>query len=246
MERIKFMNIMIDNVSMEEAINEVNTIIDSGGRKYIVTPNTDHIVKLQDNMMFKKAYKDAGMVLVDGTPIMWLSKWYKTPLKEKITGPKFTEKVIEDAALHNYSVFILGAGEGIAQKAADNMKNKYKGLEVVGCYSPKYGFESDKKEITNIINQINEVNPDILVSGMGSPKTEIFLNQYLDSMNTHVALSVGAAIDFMAGNVKRCPAWINKIGFEWLYRVAKEPKRMFKRYFVDDFKIFKLALKYKN
>ncbi|MBR6698050.1 MAG: WecB/TagA/CpsF family glycosyltransferase [Lachnospiraceae bacterium] len=245
MERIQLMNICIDNVSMEEVIAEVDFIINNNLKKYVVTPNVDHIVKLEKNEEFKKAYDEAGMVLVDGTPLMWISKWYRTPLKEKITGPRLTETLIELAATRGYTVFFLGAAEGVAKKAEELMKIKYKSLNTVGSYSPQYGFENDKEEINKIVTLINEAKPDLLIAGMGSPKTEIFLNKHIHNMNIHIALSVGAAIDFMAGNVSRCPSWINKIGFEWLYRFFKEPKRMFKRYFIDDIKICKIALKYK-
>lgn len=246
MEHIQLMNIFIHNVSMDEAINEIDKVINTNKKIYVVTPNTDHIVKLECDKKFKKAYTEAGLVVVDGTPLMWISKWYKNPLKEKITGPRLTEKIIEMSAEKKYTVFFLGGAESVALQASQLMEKKYIGLKTVGFYSPKFGFEKDNGEIEKIISLVNEVKPDILIAGMGSPKTEIFLNENISRMDTHIALSVGAAIDFMAGKVKRCPAWVNKIGFEWLYRFVKEPKRMFKRYFIDDIKIIKIAFKYKN
>lgn len=246
MSRIKFMNISIDNLTMSEAINQIKNIIDQKKRIYVVTPNVDHIVKIENNNGFKNAYDNAGLVLVDGTPIMLISKLYRQPLKEKITGPKLSEKVIELASKNHYSVYFLGGKEGIAEEAAKRMVLKYPGFLMAGCYSPKYGFEKDNNEIQKIISKINIAKPQILLCGMGSPKTEIFLNKYMDQLNTNVAFSIGAAIDFMSGNIKRCPKWINDIGMEWLYRFVKEPKRMFKRYFVDDIKILELAIKYRR
>ncbi len=245
MARIKFMNTEIDNLTMEETLEAIDVLIRENKNAYVVTPNVDHIVKIETNNAFKKAYDEADLILVDGTPLMWISKWYGTPLKEKLTGPNLTERILGLAALKNYSVFFLGAAEGVAELAAIRMAKKYTGLNTVGCYSPLYGFERNPDEISHIIALINDVKPDILVIGMGSPKTEIFLNEYIPQMEVHVSLSIGAAIDFMAGKVTRCPNWVNKIGMEWFYRFIKEPKRMFKRYFIDDITILKLALKYK-
>uniref|UniRef100_UPI0025BE1187 WecB/TagA/CpsF family glycosyltransferase n=1 Tax=Clostridium sp. TaxID=1506 RepID=UPI0025BE1187 len=149
------------------------------------------------------------------------------------------------AANKGYKVFLLGAAEGVAAKAAENLKLKYKGLNIVGTYSPSYGFEKNEYEIQQIIKMIKEVKPDILAVGLGAPKQEKFLYKYRNQLNVPVALAIGASIDFEAGNVNRAPKWMQHIGLEWFYRLCKEPKRMFKRYLVDDIKIFRLILKYK-
>lgn len=246
MSRIKLMNIMIDNLSMNEALDAIVLAIEKREKILVVTPNVDHIVKLEGNIRFQNAYKNAGLVLVDGTPIMWIAKWYGTPLKEKITGPRLTDKVFELASKKDFSVFILGAADGVAEVAAKKMQQKYNNCNIVGTYSPQHGFEQNQEETNNIIRKINQCKPDLLVAGMGSPKTEIFLNEHIQNLDTHVAISIGAAIDFMAGNIERCPTWINKVGMEWFYRFVKEPKRMFNRYFIDDIKILNIAFKYKN
>ena len=246
MNRIKFMNIYIDNVTTQEAISIIKYNIMENKRMYIVTPNVDHIVKLQENETFLKAYLSAGLIAVDGTPIMFASKWFGSPLKEKITGPRLTENVIRMAAENKYSVFFLGAGHGVADMAAKNMLCKYPGVIYAGSYSPKFGFENDKDEIDKIINIINSSYAQIVITGMGSPKTEILLSNIYDKLNANVSMSIGAAIDFMAGNIKRCPEWINKIGMEWFYRFIKDYKRMWRRYFVEDIKFFSLIVKEKK
>ena len=123
--------------------------------------------------------------------------------------------------------------------------DKYQGFVYKGCYCPPYGFEYEDEEKDKVIERINLAAPDIIIAGMGTPKTEIFLMENYQRMDAKVTLSVGAAIDFFAGNVKRCPEWINKIGMEWFYRFLKEPKRMFRRYFINDPKFLKLFFQYK-
>lgn len=233
-------------MSLDEAVESIRICVEKNNKLYVVTPNVDHIVKLQHDLKFLHAYQKAGIVAVDGTPIVLAAKWYGIPLKEKITGPRLTEKVIEMASNHHFKVFFLGAGEGVGEIAAQNMLSKYPNYEYVGYYSPPFGFENNKQERQKIINIINDSGAQLVIAGMGSPKTEIFLSEIYCELNANVSLSVGAAIDFLAGTVKRCPEWINKIGMEWFYRFIKEPKRMGKRYFVDDIVFLKLLLRYKN
>lgn len=244
MSRIKFLNIEIDNLTMDEAINRVDELIKSKKPSYIVTPNVDHIVKLETDKEFQQVYKEADLILTDGMPLIWISKMKKTPIKEKVSGSDLFPEVCKLAAQKRYKLFLLGAAEEVASKAAENLEDKYMGLNVVGTYSPSYGFEKNQYEINKIIEIINEVRPDILAVGLGAPKQEKFLYNFRKQLNVPVSLAIGASIDFEAGNVSRAPEWMQKSGLEWSYRLLKEPKRMFKRYLIDDMKIFKLVFKY--
>lgn len=244
MSRIKFLNIEVDNLTMSEAIEATDEIIKNRKPSYIVTPNVDHIVKLETDIEFQEVYKNADLILTDGMPLIWISRLKGNPIKEKVSGSDFFPKVCELARDKGYSVFLLGAAEGVADKAAENLKEKYNGLNIVGTYSPSYGFEKKGDEIKKIINIINEVKPDILAVGLGAPKQEKFLYKYKDKLNVPISLAIGASIDFEAGNINRAPRWMQNCGLEWFYRLCKEPKRMFKRYIIDDLKIFKIANKY--
>lgn len=244
MSRMKFLNTEIDNVTMSEAVQKIEQLILSKKTSYVVTPNVDHIVKLETDKEFQEVYKEAALILTDGMPLIWISKMKKTPIKEKVSGSDLFPEVCKLASQKGYKLFLLGAAEGVAAKAAENLKRKYKGLNVVGTYSPSYGFEKNEDEINRIIEMINEVKPDILAVGLGAPKQEKFLYSFRKQLNVPVALAIGASIDFEAGNVNRAPEWMQKSGLEWSYRLIKEPKRMFRRYLVDDMKIFKLVFKY--
>lgn len=244
MSRIKFLNTEVDNITMNEAVQKIEQLILSKKPSYVVTPNVDHIVKLEKDKEFQEVYKEADLILTDGMPLIWISKMKKTPIKEKVSGSDLFPEVCKLAANKGYKVFLLGAAEGVAAKAAENLKEKYKGLNVVGTYSPSYGFEKKEDEIQEIIKMINEVKPDVLAVGLGAPKQEKFLYNYRKQLNVPVSLAIGASIDFEAGNIDRAPEWMQHSGLEWFYRLYKEPKRMFKRYLVDDMKIFKLVFKY--
>ncbi|MBM6820677.1 WecB/TagA/CpsF family glycosyltransferase [Clostridium saudiense] len=244
MSRMKFLNTEVDNLNMNEAVQKIEQLILSKKPSYVVTPNVDHIVKLETDKEFQKVYREADLILTDGMPLIWISKMKKTPIKEKVSGSDLFPEVCKLAANKGYKVFLLGAAEGVAVKAAENLKAKYNGLNVVGTYSPSYGFEKNDDEINKIIGMINELKPDILAVGLGAPKQEKFLYNFREQLNVPVSLAIGASIDFEAGNVERSPEWMQKSGLEWFYRLIKEPKRMFKRYLVDDLKIFKIYFRY--
>lgn len=244
MSRIKFLNTNIDNLTMEEALERIDELIKKGNPSYVVTPNVDHIVKLERDEEFQEVYRNADLILTDGMPLLWISKFKKNPIKEKVSGSDLFPKVCELAAQKGYKVFLLGAAEGIADKAALNLKNKYNGLNIIGTYSPSYGFETKPEEIQYIIDKIRSAKPNILAIGLGAPKQEKFIYKYKDSLNVPVSLAIGASIDFEAGNIKRAPLWMQNFGLEWLYRLLREPKRMFKRYLIDDLKIIKIISKY--
>lgn len=245
MARIKFMNTCIDNLTMSETLNEIDKLIQKKICSYVVTPNVDHIVRLEKDEELQKVYKNASLILTDGKPLIWISKWYKTPIKEKISGSDLFPRVCQLAANKNYTMYLLGAAEGVADTAARNLMKKYPGLNIVGTYSPPFGFENNEQEMNKIKAQIQDVHPDILIVGLGCPKQEKFMYYHCKELGVPISFGLGASIDFEAGNIKRAPKWMSNHGLEWLYRFSKEPKRLFKRYFVDDIKIIQVARKYR-
>lgn len=243
--RRKFMNLCLDDITFDEAVNRIGKLACTEGKHYVVTPNVDHVVKIEKDIEFRRVYEDADLILTDGTPLMWIADSLGCPIKEKIPGADMFPRVCEMAAKEGYTMFFFGAGPGVAEKAKENLQKKYPGLRVVGTYSPPIGFEKEEDEVEKAIRAINEKSPQILVVALGAPKQEKFIYHYKDRMNFHVALSFGAAVDFEAGMVRRAPLWMRKLGLEWLFRFFQEPGRLFKRYFIDDMKIFWLAWKYR-
>lgn len=246
MSRMKFMNTEIDNLSMEETLNAIDSLIQKNKNSYVVTPNVDHIVQLERGGELCDVYRDASLILTDGKPLLWIAKWYGTPIKEKISGSDLFPLLCEMAAKKGYTMFFLGAAEGIAATAAKNLVEKYPGLKIVGTYSPPYGFEGNKNELSKIEELIKTARPHILIVGLGCPKQELFIFHNREKLGVPISLGLGASLDFEAGNIKRAPKWMANNGLEWLFRITQEPKRMFKRYLVDDRIIIKLAFKYKT
>lgn len=244
MARMKFMNTEIDNLTMNEALERIDTLIQERNSSYVVTPNVDHIVQLENNQELRRSYANAALVLVDGKPLLWIAKLYGTPIKEKISGSDLFPRLCGLASEKGYKMFFLGAAEGVAERAAENLRRKHRGLDISGVYSPPMGFESDEKEMKKIEEMVKNAAPDILVVGLGCPKQERFMYCNSRRLGVPVSLGLGASFDFEAGVKRRAPGWMSNCGLEWFYRFLQEPGRMFRRYFVDDVKILKYVLKY--
>ena len=245
MSRIKFMNTEIDNYTMEEALQAIDELILRNRNAYVVTPNVDHLIQLERGGELVEAYRYADLILTDGKPLIWISRWYGTPIKEKISGSDLFPHLCAKAAEKGYRMFFLGAAEGVAATAARNLKTKYPGLQVAGTYSPPKGFEKDDAEMDKICKMIIDTAPHILIVALGCPKQECFILHNRERLGVPLSLGLGASLDFEAGYIKRAPRWMADHGLEWLYRITQDPKRLAKRYLIDDMKIIRLALKYK-
>ncbi|SMC23240.1 N-acetylglucosaminyldiphosphoundecaprenol N-acetyl-beta-D-mannosaminyltransferase [Clostridium acidisoli DSM 12555] len=244
MNEVEMLNVRFDNVDMQECIKVIDYMINDRTKfKYVVTPNVDHVMKVNNDPSFKKIYKEADLILVDGQPLVWLSKLVGKPLKEKVSGSDLFPRLCEHAASKEYKVFFLGGLEGVADKAAENLKQQFKNLNVVGTYCPPFGFENDENENNKIIKKILAANPDILFVGVGAPKQETWIYNNRDKYKVPVSLGVGASFDFIAGTIKRSPKWMQKCCLEWFYRFCKEPKRLFRRYFIEDSIFIVIAIK---
>ncbi len=245
MNKQPFLNTFVSNITMNDAINEIEQMITENKKSYIVAINVDVIMKLEKDEKLKKITDNADMVIADGKPLIWISKMKKKPIVEKISGSDLIPELCKVANDKGYSVFILGGKDGIALEAKNKLEQQYKKLKVVGTYAPPMNFENDKKELKKINSMINESKPDLLFVCFGCPKQEKWIYDNINKYNAKVSICAGATVDFLAGNIKRAPKWMSNCGLEWFYRFLHEPKRLFKRYFIDDIKIIKLVRKYK-
>lgn len=245
MEKQPLLNTYVNNVNMDEAIQAIEDMIASEKKSYIVAINVDVVMKIENDSYLKEITDKADMVLVDGKPLEWIAKWHKRPIKAKISGSDLVPLLCKRAAKKGYSLFIIGGKDGIAEKAKQNLERDLPEIKIVGTYSPPFGFERDETELSRINEMISDVHPDILIACFGCPKQEKWIYENYQKYNARVSICAGATVDFLAGNVNRAPRWMSNHGLEWFYRFLQEPKRMFKRYFIDDVKILKLIRKYK-
>jgi N-acetylglucosaminyldiphosphoundecaprenol N-acetyl-beta-D-mannosaminyltransferase len=229
---------------MAETLSYIEDLILSKKKSYIVPINVDMVVKMEDDLLLKKIVDEATLTLVDGKPLIWISKIFNNPIKEKVSGSDLVPELCKIAAEKKYSIFIIGGAEGVALKAKENLERENNQINIVGTYSPPFGFEKNELELTKINSMISAVHPDIVVACFGCPKQEKWVFENYPKYNGTVSICAGATVDFLAGNVKRAPKWMCNNGLEWLFRLFQEPNRLFKRYFVDDISIFNVVIKY--
>ena len=235
----------IDAMTMSEVIRQLHLWVRHPGAdcRYVVTPNVDHAVMLQEHTGLQRAYTDASLVLVDGFPLLAAARLLGKQIPERVPGSDLVPALFESTNsvdLHDgehtsgpLKVFLLGAAPGVADRAAANIHRRWSAVKVVGTYSPPLGFEKNSAENEAILRRIVNSKPDIVIVGLGAPKQELWVQANRDQIVAPVALCVGATIDFLAEEKQRAPVWMRRTGLEWLHRLVSEPRRMAKRYLRD-------------
>lgn len=246
MNKVSVLNVEIDNISQEDLLAQLK-------RGVLITPNVDQMVKLQTDREFYEIVKRAEWVVCDSKILFLCAQMTKTPLKEAIPGSSFFTLFYEyHQNDEDCRIFLLGAMDGVAQKAMERINERMGRRMVVGAYSPTYGFEKKQEENERIYEMINASGANVVLVGVGCPKQEKWIDAHKEKMpGVNLWMALGATIDFEAGNVRRAPKIFQRLYLEWFYRFLQEPKRMYKRYFVDDPKFFWFFLKqllgtYKN
>ena len=243
-ERVHILDIPITNIEKERLREHIFRAIKTREKASLVFVNVDVVIKAEEDEELTQMIRDAEYVLADGMPLIWISRLYGRPLKEKISGSDFIPYLCEKAVSEDVRFFLLGGLGDTTQKAKKALEENYPGIRVAGVYAPPIGFEKDQREVEYINCLIRQAEPDILVVCLGCPKQEKFIYANREKYDVPVSVCAGATIDFLAGNVKRCPKWVSRCGLEWFYRFLREPKRLFRRYFVDDMRIFGLVIRY--
>lgn len=245
MKKQPLLNTYVNNFNMSEALDAIESLVDSGKKSYVLAINVDVVIKIEEDRYLNEIADNADIVLVDGKPLVWIADYYNMPVKEKVSGSDLVPLLCARAVEKQYSIYIIGGKEGIAQKAKEHLEKIYPGISIVGTYSPPFGFEKDEAELNKINQQITKVRPDIVIACFGCPKQEKWVYENYTKYDAKVSVCAGATVDFLAGNISRAPKWMSDNGLEWFYRLLQEPKRMFKRYLIDDLKIIRLVYKYK-
>jgi N-acetylglucosaminyldiphosphoundecaprenol N-acetyl-beta-D-mannosaminyltransferase len=199
--------------------------------RFVVTPNVDHAVVYQRDARLRAAYANAALVLADGMPVVAASRLLGRPLPCRVAGSDLAPALFDAAAEYGgLRIYLLGAGPGVAARAAERIRSGWPSVEVAGTYSPPLGFEQIAGENERILARIAAARPEVLLVGLGAPKQEHWVDRHREAICAPVTLCVGAAIDFLAGERKRAPRWMRSSGLEWLHRVASEPRRLLARY----------------
>ena len=238
-ERITMMGCEIDNLTMEQTLQKIDGFIQSGLPHQHVVVNVDKLVKASHDAELRRIINDCALVNVDGMPVVWASRLLGKPLKERVAGVDLFEALMQRSARTGWRVFLLGAREEVVSEVKRQYELKYPGLTVAGY---RNGYWKPEEE-AGVVEQIREAKADLLFVAISSPKKEHFLGQYQAHMKIPFAMGVGGTFDVAVGRVKRAPLWMQRNGLEWFYRFLQEPRRMFRRYFIEDMAFVWLFLK---
>ncbi|HEX4263098.1 MAG TPA: WecB/TagA/CpsF family glycosyltransferase [Verrucomicrobiae bacterium] len=229
---IAILGVPFDNITTAETIEAIERMVESREPHYLVTANVDFLVQAKEDVELRRILFDSHLVLCDGTPLVWASRLLGNPLLERVAGADLVPLLLRVAAEKGYRVFFLGATPESSERAVRNLKKLHPDLIIADHYSPPFNklLEMDHEEIKR---RIIAAKPDLLFVSLGCPKQEKWIAMHYRSLGVPVSAGVGATIDFLAGSVKRAPLWMQRSGVEWIYRLAQEPRRLFKRYFKD-------------
>jgi len=223
-----------DYITMDEAIEYILGLSKSRHGGYVVTPNVDHVVVAEHNEELRTAYDEAALSLADGMPLVWLSKLLGCPLPEKVSGSDLVRPLLVRAAKAGLKVYFLGSAPGVGLKAATILEHEIPELDIVGVDSPPLGFEKSEAEEQRVQEKMLKADPEIVLVALGAPKQEFLMHRWYQEGIAQIMIGIGASIDFIAGEVARAPRWMSCAGMEWLYRLAQDPKRLARRYLVQD------------
>jgi len=239
--RIKLFQVGIDQVDNKKTIQRIEEFIVSKKPHQIVTPDTLAVLRARKDPEYHDILKSADLVTPDGAGILWAATTLNYPLPERVTGIDMIHNICRLAAEKGYSLYLLGSYPGVASEAASNLTKKYPGIKIAGTHHGYFGSEdsqnyedakngnNDKnKEEQEIIAEIKENRPDILLVGMGVPKQEKWIDKNLNSLNVPVCMGVGGSFDVLSGRIPRAPLWMQRHGMEWIYRSIKQPTRAFR------------------
>lgn len=237
--RIEMMGCKIDNLTMNETLDAVELFIQSGLPHQHVAINVDKLVKAQADPELRRIVNECALISADGMPVVWASRLLGMPIKERVAGVDLFESLMCRAATKGWRVYLLGAAEEVVSELKHSYEKKYADLIIAGY---RNGYWKPEEE-ADVVERIKAAQADLLFVAISSPKKEHFLGRYQAHMKIPFAMGVGGSFDVAVGKVKRAPVWMQNSGLEWFFRFLQEPRRMFKRYFVDDMGFIWLLLK---
>ncbi|AHG87677.1 glycosyl transferase, WecB/TagA/CpsF family [Gemmatirosa kalamazoonensis] len=230
--RVQLGRVLIDAVTFNGALDAVTELVERGEGGAVFTPNVDHIVQVEKHQEFHAAYRRASLTLADGAFVVWATRVLGRPVPAKVSGSDLVWPLVERAAQHGWRVYLVGGRPGAAAEVARRAQREH-GLNVVGVDDGTVDL-SDAESCAASFARARAARPDLVLVAFGSPKQEVWIDRARAAIGPAVAIGVGATFDFLAGHVRRAPAWMSRAGLEWLFRLCQEPRRMWRRYLLRD------------
>jgi N-acetylglucosaminyldiphosphoundecaprenol N-acetyl-beta-D-mannosaminyltransferase len=235
--RLDFGGTLIDRVDRHQALERIRGFLHAGQPQQVVTVNLDFLSIAERDAAFRAVINGAGLAVADGMPLVWLSRLRGEPLAERVAGVELVDAACALAARTGDGVFLLGAAPGVARTAAERLVERHPGLRIAGTYSPPMG-PLKRKHNQQIVRMIREAAPGFLFVALGAPRQDLWIAEHLHELNVPVAMGVGCVFDLLAGVTTRAPSWMQAAGLEWSWRLLREPRRLWRRYILNDLPVF--------
>lgn len=224
-DRVHILGLPVDNISYVQWMNLIDKWVKTGTRTHhVCTTNPEFMMMAQHDPNFRHILKRADLCVPDGSGLLWAAKLMKSPLKERVTGSDGVPRIAKEAAKRDWKLFFLGAAEGIAEEAAQILMAENLGLQVVGTYSGSPSAEEEE----DLVNRVNASGADILLVAYGAPEQDKWIARNMPRLNVKMAMGVGGTFDFIVGRIARAPQWMQDYHLEWLFRLYKEPWRIWR------------------
>ena len=231
--RVRIGALEIDAVTFDEALDAIAELVERRSGAAVFTPNVDHVVKAETNAAFRDAYSRANLSLPDGMPVVWASRVLGASLPQKVSGSDLVLPLARLAAERGWSVYLIGGGEGVACAAAERLARELN-ARIVGTDSPVVHEDGTMPRANGVLRRLRDAKPDLILVAFGTPKGELWIDRFREDLAPAVAMGVGGSLDLVAGRVRRAPVWMSRIGLEWFFRLLHEPRRLWRRYLIED------------
>jgi len=236
-DRVNVGDVHLDRLSSDDIKQRLRDFVADGAPRQVVTVNLQFLGMAARNSEFRDVLNTADLAIADGAPVVWVSKILGAPIADRVTGHDIMDYAAQLSNQEGHKLFFLGAAPGIAEIAANHLRDKYPNINIVGSHGGMYnaeGYGRTDEDERSAVEAIRAANPDFLFVGLGAPKQDFWIRNHLHEVNVPVSVGVGGVFDVLAGNLGRAPEWVQGIGLEWVYRLAMEPRRLWKRYILQD------------
>jgi len=239
--RANVLGVGVHAVNMDDALRIVFDAVREHRKGYVCVTGVHGVMEAQKDEVFRRALNSAMLVTPDGMPTVWMGKAQGHRDMDRVFGPEFMWNVCSDSVSRQVTHFLYGGNPGVAEQLRDNLCNSFPGLKIVGTYTPPFRPLNPDEE-SELIEQVSQASPDFFWVGLSTPKQERFMAAYLDKLDTRVMVGVGAAFDVHTGRIKDCDQWIKRAGLQWAHRLMQEPRRLWKRYLINNPKFIVCAV----
>jgi len=228
-QRFNVLGVGVSSLNMRVAKEVIEGWITRRKSNYVTVADVNSIMEGYVNKDFRNIHNRAGMVTPDGMPLVWFGRYSGQENLKRVCGSDLMLELCNESKTKGYKHYFYGGNKGVPELLKSKLKEQFPGIKVVGTYSPPFRSLTEEED-KDIIKTINDAKPDIVWVGLGAPKQELWMAKHVGQLEAPVLIGVGAAFNFHAGLVKRAPIWMQKGGLEWLFRLSKEPRRLWRRY----------------